>query len=62
MLTRKPDEKIVIRIDRNQPDLTIEFTILEIRGKQARVGIGVDPPSKDTVRIWRGELLDQQPK
>ncbi|MEM9368019.1 MAG: carbon storage regulator [Planctomycetota bacterium] len=45
VLTRKPDEKILIGDD-------IQITIVKVRGNQVRIGIN----APDEVRVMRGEL------
>ncbi|MDR2602333.1 MAG: carbon storage regulator CsrA [Spirochaetaceae bacterium] len=47
ILTRKPDEKIIIGED-------IVVSIIEIRGDQVR--LGVDAPK--TIKIYRQEIFD----
>lgn len=49
VLSRKPGESLVF------PALSIEVTVIEIRGDKVRLGITAD----NTVRVYRDELLER---
>ena len=57
VISRKPDQGLVLTVPPSAETTTLEIVIVRIRGSNCRVGIN----APDAVRIRRSELVAQPP-
>lgn len=54
VLTRKPNERVMIQVDENDPGKTITLQFVRANGKQGVIGI----EAPENMKILREELLE----
>ncbi len=58
VLSRRPDEKITIKVPPSSEEQTIEVKCLQPNGKQSRLGFSAEKH----INIVRNELLERDPE